>query len=357
MKLTVITACCFILVTAGIFSCHQQQKGVTPVTTITQGHMPNIAVDKAGNLHLVFGSGDSILYKSSVDGGRTFLATSVVAVLPGLYSFAMRGPQIACGANGAIITACDKSGNIYSFLKSADNNWVKTARVNDADTVAKEGLMALGNDGDITFAAWLDLRGNSRNKIMGAVSRNGGKTWSANILVYASPDSTVCECCKPSVVVKANNVYVMFRNLLHGNRNLYMATGAGNNGHLRFNHAEKIGTGDWQLNGCPMDGGGLTVNAGNQPQTVWRRHDTIFACAPGKMEVAVGEGNSCSIETADNKNILAWNENGDVVCLLPNGTKQHLGKGLHPVLKAVDDNNIICLWENDRQIQMVLIGI
>ena len=34
----------------------------------------------------------------------------------------------------------------------------------------------------------------------------------------ASPDTTVCECCKPSVVIEGNNVYVMFRNWLNGNR-------------------------------------------------------------------------------------------------------------------------------------------
>jgi hypothetical protein len=41
-------------------------------------------------------------------------------------------------------------------------------------------------------------------------------------MIYTSPDSTVCECCKPNVAMKGNNVYVMFRNWLHGNRDLYL---------------------------------------------------------------------------------------------------------------------------------------
>ena len=71
--------------------------------------------------------------------------------------------------------------------------------MNDPDTTAKEGLMALSADKENVFAVWLDLRGNKRNKIYGAKSIDGGKTWSKNIMIYTSPDTTVCECCKPSV--------------------------------------------------------------------------------------------------------------------------------------------------------------
>lgn len=86
-------------------------------------------------------------------------------------------------------------------------------KVNDVDTVAKENFLALTADGENTFAVWLDLR-DKHNKIFDAKSNDGGIIWSKNILVYASPDATVCECCKPSVVMKGSDVYVMFRNWL-----------------------------------------------------------------------------------------------------------------------------------------------
>lgn len=354
MKNTIAQYAFSYLLMLVLFACHQ--KNDAPLTPkIADGQMPNMAVDNAGNVHLVYGSGDSILYKTSGDGGRTFSAPVLVNVLPGLYSFAMRGPQIAVTTSGVTITACDKQGNIYSYLKTGNDNWVKAARVNDVDSIAKEGLMALGGDSNMLFATWLDLRGNARNKIVGAASTDGGKTWQPNILVYASPDSTVCECCKPSTVVKGNNVYVMFRNWLNGNRDLYIAASA--DGGKHFNAPQKAGVGNWPLNGCPMDGGGLAVSNTEQVQTVWRRHDSIFASMPGKEEINIGTGKGCSIASVNGKNIYAWAGYEDnIICLLPNGTKQILGKGFLPIIKAVG-NTVVCVWENDKQVQRAVIEI
>jgi Neuraminidase (sialidase) len=108
------------------------------------------------------------------------------------------------------------------------------------DTVAKENLMALSADGQNAFAVWLDLR-DKHNKIFGAKSSDGGKTWGKNIMIYASPDTTVCECCKPSVVIKGNNVYGLFRNWLNGNRDLHIIQST--DGGLNFGQAQKLGTG------------------------------------------------------------------------------------------------------------------
>ncbi|MEJ7682118.1 MAG: sialidase family protein [Segetibacter sp.] len=105
-----------------------------------------------------------------------------------------------------------------------------------------------------TQCGWL-LKSPKGQNVYGAKSVDGGKTWSKNILVYESPDSTVCECCKPSVTMKGNNVYVMFRNWLNGSRDLYVIKSS--DGGKSFAQAQKLGKGSWKLNGCPMDGGGL----------------------------------------------------------------------------------------------------
>jgi hypothetical protein len=324
-------------------------------SVIGQGQMPNLAKDKSNGLHLVYGQGDSIMYTSSVNEGNSFSPPQLVAVVAGMFSFASRGPQIACTNNGVTITACDRTGNIYSFVKDKNDIWTKGGRVNDVDTVAKEGLMALGGDANLLFAVWLDLRGIRRNKIEGASSTDGGKTWAPNMFIYNSPDSSVCECCKPSVVVKENNVYVMFRNSLAGNRDLYLIASA--DGGKHFNPAKKLGQCSWALQGCPMDGGGISVNAAQQVQTIWRRHDTIFSCSPAKAEVNIGKGTACAVENMGDKNVYAWNENGDIVCLLPNGVKQVVGKGIRPIIKAIDDDKIICVWENNSQVQAAVLHI
>ena len=318
------------------------------------GQMPNIATDKSESLHLVYGNGDSILYSYSSDHGNSFSASILVSVLPKLAASHMRGPQIASTANGLTVTACNQLGDIFSFVKDQSDKWVETGRVNDMDTVAKENLMALAADGDNAFAVWLDLR-DKHNKIFGAKSTDGGKSWSKNIMIYASPDTTVCECCKPSVQMKGNNVYVMFRNWLDGNRDLYLIQSS--NGGSNFGEAKKLGIESWALNGCPMDGGGIVINNNGTPETVWNRKGVIYACEPGKKEVEIGKGRNCTIESINGKNIYAWVENGEIVLMKPGGIKENLGKGHLPVIKAINNEHVVCIWENDNQIHKTIIEL
>lgn len=322
---------------------------------IANGQMPGVVKDKDNTIHLVYGSGDSILYCYSTDNAASFSKPAIISVLPDVYTFASRGPQIAVSAKGLIVTACTSPGNIYSFYKEDGGKWIQGRKVNDVDTIAKEGLMGLGADGDNTFAVWLDLRGNAKNKIYGAASKDGGKTWSANTMVYTSPDTTVCECCKPSVLVKGNDVFVMFRNQLQGNRDLYLvqSTDGGN----KFGQAQKLGTGTWKLDACPMDGGGLTVNNDGKVQTVWRREGKIFAAEPGQAEQQIGEGKGCTMETVGGKNIYAWSEKGEVVIVNPQGEKKVLGKGSQPVLRTINNDQVLCVWESEKQIHASVVKL
>jgi hypothetical protein len=334
--------------------CKEQNSAKSSDSIIAEGQMPNLAKDNSGNLHLVYGKGDSIMYVYSEDRGKSFSAPSLLSMLPKLAASHTRGPQIASTNDGLIVTACTNSGNIYSFKKDASGKWSQTARVNDVDTVAKENLMALSADGENAFAVWLDLR-DKHNKIFGAKSSDGGKTWSKNMLVYASPDTTVCECCKPSVAIKGNQVNVMFRNWLNGNRDLYLIQSS--DGGTSFGEAQKLGKESWALNGCPMDGGSVVINKSGNPQTVWNRKGTIYACEPGKQENELGKGRGCTMETVNGKNIYAWVENGEVVVLKPQGMKKVLGKGSLPVLKAVNNEHVLCVWENDKQIHRSLLEL
>jgi hypothetical protein len=322
--------------------------------TIGAGQMPNVARDNSGNIHLAYGSGDSILYSYSPDNGKSFSSSSVVSVLPKLAASHMRGPQIAATSNGLVITACNDMGDIFSFTKDQSGKWSQPVKINDVDTIAKENLMALSADGNNAFAVWLDLR-EGHNRIYGAKSIDGGKSWSKNSLVYASPDTTVCECCKPSVVVKGNNIFVMFRNWLNGNRDLYLVQSS--DGGNSFGQAKKLGNGGWALNGCPMDGGGLVINKNGYAETVWNRKGTIYACEPGKEEKKLGEGKNCTMESVNGKNVYAWVENGNVIVLKPQGMKKNLGKGQLPILKAVNNEHILCVWENDKQIHKAVLEL
>jgi hypothetical protein len=321
---------------------------------ITKGQMPHMIRDKNNTIHIAYGSGDSILYISSKDG-KTFTTPSLVAVLPKLMASAMRGPQIASAVNGPVITACTSQGNIYCYKKDFSGKWTNTKMINDANESVKEALMALSADGLNVYAIWLGVKSPKGQNIYGSKSTDGGKTWTRNILVYASPDGTVCECCKPSVAIKGNKVYVMFRNFIDGNRDLYLIESADEG--KTFGKANKLGNGSWKLNGCPMDGGGLVIDKNGNPETVWRREGKIYSASPGKPEKEIGEGRGCSIGTINNQIIYAWSENGIITVLKPGGMIIKLGKGSLPLVKAINEKQMICVWENEKQIHGAVLGL
>ena len=351
MKNIGILSLSFIL----IASCKQQ--GSTNVAaTIAHGKMPAVTKDANNRIHIIYGSGDKLMYTFSSDEGQTFAAPELVGGLPGLIASATRGPQIAATKNGIAVIAVNKDGDIFSYIKDQSGKWIETGKVNDVDTTDKESFIGLSSDNENNlFAIWTDLRGDHQNKIFGARSSDGGKTWMKNILVYASPDGTICECCKPSIAMNGKNVFVMFRNWLNGNRDLYLIQSC--DGGESFGKAQKLGKGSWALDGCPMDGGGMAVDNSGNVQTVWRREAKIYACEPGKEEKEIGEGKNCGMENVNGKNIYTWTNNGVITCLLSDGSLKELGKGSSPVLKAAGNDKLLCVWEDDAEIKTALIRL
>ncbi|MEO7766511.1 MAG: sialidase family protein, partial [Ferruginibacter sp.] len=189
----------------------------------------------------------------------------------------------------------------------------------------------------------------------GAQSMDGGKTWSKNRMIYTSPDSTVCQCCKPSVKVAGSNVYVMFRNWIDGNRDMYIIQSK--DGGNTFDDAKRLGDGHWKLKGCPMDGGNLAINTNGQIQTVWRREGMVFSATPGSPEIQIGEGKGSTIETINGKNIYAWTKKDEVEIIKPGGEKVSIGKGNQPVLKALNDHQVMCVWEQQKQIHAAIVEL
>ena len=173
--------------------------------------------------------------------------------------------------------------------------------------------------------------------------------------MYESPDNTVCECCKPSVVMKGNQVYVMFRNWLNGNRDMYLVHSSDMG--QTFGAAEKLGKGNWKLNGCPMDGGGIVINQAGTPETIWQREGKIYTALPGMNETQIGEGRNGSIETVQTNTVYAWGEKGNIMVKKNTGINSNIGKGSLPLLKAVDDKNVLCVWQTGDNIELRVITL
>ena len=322
---------------------------------IGKGIHPAVTTDPSGTVHIVYGQG-TVLYYTASRNGEQFKTPVRVDSLPGLHLGASRGPQIAATAKSVVITAIDKPGNVWAYtLDRATGHWQSKVRITDVDDIAKEGFVALTAGQNNTYnAVWLDLRTNKRNKIAGARSTDGGRTWSANQILYQSPDGTVCECCQLSAVSQGNRVAIMFRNFLNGSRDMYLLKST--DGGQSFGEAQKIGVGTWKLKACPMDGGGLFMASDGTLATVWRRADTLFAARPGQPEVTIATGKQAKVVATPNGNYIIYQQNGHVWLAKP-GQAQHtdIGPGAYPKLALLDTNRIVCLWEYEGTVRALVI--
>ena len=314
-------------------------------TNLAMGQQPQISVDPKGAVRLVFGNKNQILYAISVDNGQTFSPPVLVGEIDEMHLGMTRGPQLASSKDYSMVTAMDKKGNIHAFrLTHKTDKWEKLSNVNDHDSSAPEGLMSVAADNNNNFyAVWLDLREERKNNIcFSKLSANA--SWGENRFVYKSPENHVCECCKPAIAIKANKISIMFRNWLKGSRDLYFITSE--NGGETFSYAQKLGNGTWQLKGCPMDGGGISIDSKNQIHTAWQREGQIYYALPGKTEELIGEGRNVGLQG----NLVTWEKGSELIVHRINGAQQKIGEGTALRVYEFQDKSILAIWEKGDQI-------
>jgi hypothetical protein len=230
-------------------------------------------------------------------------------------------------------------------------SWSKPVVVNDTPGAAREGLHAMTLDANGHLAAvWLDLRGKG-TRLYGAFSNDAGATWSKNLLVYESPDGTICQCCDPSIVaLGADEFAVMWRNALGGMRDMYS---------LRLRNgkvasaAGKIGRGSWKLEACPMDGGGIVSDHGKLV-TAWRRDDRVFLAEAAGAETELGKGKDVAIAVGKKGAYVAWVAADGIEIRRPGaaGAERVAAGGAFPALAALDDGSVLVAWEHDGTISL-----
>jgi hypothetical protein len=225
--------------------------------------------------------------------------------------------------------------------------------INDVPGAPTEGLHALAADarGGL-FAVWLDKRGGHGTMLYGARSADGGRTWSKNVSIYQSPEGTICECCHPSVAIDSSGqILVMWRNWLAGSRDMYLVRSRDG---ISFSKPEKLGTGTWQLNACPMDGGGIAIS-GDRVFTAWRREGEIYLDTPGEKEIAIDAGTDVAIAATSAGAYAVWSTPAGVRAMLP-GKPSPVAlapKGSFPAIVALPGGRVLAAWEDDGKIQVV----
>ncbi|MFD2148045.1 hypothetical protein [Mucilaginibacter antarcticus] len=344
----------FILLVTGFTA--QANVILTDVYTVGKGKQPQISVDNAGIVRVVYGLDDKVLCATSTDHAKTFGNPVLVAQVPGMHLGMGRGPQLASSGRWSIVTVMDQAGDIHWFKQSSGAaKWQAMGIINDMKGSAPEGMMAIGADNkDNFYAVWLDVRIGKRNQIcFSSLSAKSGK-WAANRIIYQSPDMHVCECCKPSIAVAGNTVAVMFRNWINGSRDLYTLKSV--NGGQSFLAAQKMGLGTWKLDGCPMDGGDIRIGAKNQVQTTWQRKGEIYFAQDGDPEVYIGKGKTCSLTGKVEQPVITYKDR-DTLKMMALSTKKAsvIGEGDFAKSVQITKDRFLFVWEQAGQIRSRLL--
>ncbi len=322
---------------------------------------PQLAVGPEGRIHVVFGEKKSgaILFSSSEPGGKVLSMAVEIGRLPQLALGLGRGPKIATIGHNVVVTAISHEDGMLHGWHSRDDGktWKETSPLNGAPASAKEGLHSMAATEGIAAVVWLDCRSDG-TEVRAAVSKNGGVTWEADVLVYKSPAGTVCECCRPSIAVRRDGkIAVMWRNLLEGSRDMWISE-SGDVGES-YGAGRKIGSGTWKLNGCPMDGGGVVFKMDGEIKTAWRRERSVFLGSSGDDEREL-DGNALRpdlLVTGDSE--LCFYEKGGnlVVHGGPDKNPQILAEGVSfPSGAVLPDRQLVFAWEplNGNDVRLML---
>ncbi len=313
---------------------------------------PQLARD-GQQVFLTMGAGNAVYFARSPNGGGTFHKPVRIADGGKLMLGRHRGPRIAA-ENGRIVVSAIVNGDLLSW-RSPDQGatWSQPVRVNSVPQAAREGLHAMAAGAGLVAAVWLDLRQQGM-RLYSAVSRDGGASWLENKLVYESPDGHICECCHPSVKVGPNGeIVAMWRNWLNGNRDMYLARST--DGGRTFAKAVKAGTGSWQLNACPMDGGDVALTGSGGSWTAFRRDTSIILAAPDGAETQLGTGKDPAMALGAKGAVIAWTNAGiriahapyrEPVLLDPAGSYPHV----------VGGPDVVVAWESASGIKVARIA-
>jgi BNR repeat-like domain len=191
-------------------------------------------------------------------------------------------PSVAVAPNGAVyvlwtnrVEDGDKHGTDIYLSTSTDGGQSFTAevKVNDDKAPGAHGMhsLAVAKDGRI-YAAWLDERNvhvpmpsmkaeghhmESNRDLYTAYSTDGGRTFSKNQKVA----SDACPCCKTALTVSADGtLYAGWRQVLPGSYR-HIAVASSTDGGTKFSTPVIVSDDRWMLQGCPVSGPSLSVDA------------------------------------------------------------------------------------------------
>ena len=300
-----------------------------------------IHLDENGSIHIAYTLDYNLYYTTSANDGNTF--TQPVLIDKGI-NYKYSSPAISTNQEHVLIAAAYNKNALSWRKRNKENEWEKSMVINDLDGIVTEQLISIaGGRNDLFYAAWIDERQKGSFALAGTYTIDGGMTWAKSKQLYHSPDGSICPCCRPCVSVWQDSVYLMFRNDVNGNRNMYLLFSDDEG--ITFNQPLKLGLGTWQINGCPVDGGAITIDTKGNVTTAWKRSNEVFTATPGKPEQKIGTGRMPKIATAKDGNYLTWQYDGEIIVQTPDKKTINLGTGVKPeIIASSNSTNVYAFW-------------
>lgn len=326
--------------------CLAAHAAVTEVRVPSGGIQPQVLVDTAGTLHLVYykgaaGGGD-LFYVTSRDFGNTFSTPVRVNSEPSsaIAAGTIRGAQIAMGRNGILHVAWNGSSlaktkgivnpdsgkpgeaMFYTHL-NAQHTGFEAQRNLMLHTFGLDGggTVAADNAGHV-YVAWHGKApgakaGEAGREVWVAKSADDGKTFSPETPAWDRPTGA-CGCCGMKLFADGNGgIYGLYRSATEGtHRDIYL---------LRSSDQGKTFSGSmlqkWDINACPMS----SMDFATAPGKVfgaWETAGQVYYSALGseaKIVSPAGEGKGRKHPR------IASDSKGDILMVWTEGTS--FGKG------------------------------
>ncbi|MDQ3009156.1 MAG: glycoside hydrolase [Acidobacteriota bacterium] len=274
--ISVLLVCC----TTGSGQTHQH--GMTPTTGNGQFN-PFVISDNRGGFYLAYiertNNVCNVMLRYSTDG-KTFSAPVRVNDLDGDATVRNENPpKLAFAPNG----------NVYVSWANERGRWkgnIRFARSTDGGKTFSQAIalnsdaggepaghafqsIAMDAKGKI-YIAWIDERnkkpGDRGAEIWLSTSSDGGKSFSRDRRIL----SDVCECCRTTLQVDASGrVFLSYRTVPPAgpmNRDIIVARSE--DGGKTFTPIV-VSQDGWELNGCPVVGPTLTIDAAGTLAVVW----------------------------------------------------------------------------------------
>ena len=272
-----------------------------------------------GAIHLLYERNNEPFYVKSTDGGATF-STPVALVddaakKPGLefsiWDMAQERMERStlCSeiTRGKLKLPKDQWGLFFTTLEPGAKSFAPLRNINHEPS---EGFsIATDTKGNVALM-WL------KGKVMCALSRDGGKTFSPG--AELNPSYNPCPCCTTAATYGTNgNLEFIYREATNNDRDIFMVSVTPNGQQNR----QRASTTLWSVNSCPMSYFNISPIKDGYAAAWPTRGEVYFTrfsndgkpLPPGEIRTPGHTGMRCTVVTMTNpsgETLVAWNDDG-----------------------------------------------